>query len=120
MVMADNPQKYVKVEAVIKPWKFNDLREALLALGIKGMTVTNSIGAGEQPSNTTMYHGEDYATTGFLPRVRLEVIVPEELSDRVANAMIYAAQTKDKGDGLVWVYSLNSVRQISDGQPYQP
>lgn len=125
--MGDN-QKYVKVEAVIKPFKLDDVVEALTNLGIRGITVigrmdTNGlspvIGRGQQKGHTKLYRGSEY-TTDFLPKTLVYVIVPEELSDKVEDAISSAAKTGGIGDGLTWKYHLDSVTQNIDGQPYKP
>ena len=125
--MADNPQKYVKIEAVIKPFKLDDVKDALVAIGVPGVTVigdsneTKGIvrGRGLQRAHTELYRGSEY-TIDLIPKTVVWVVVPEELSDRVADVILQAAKTGIVGDGLVWAYNLNSVRQIVDGQPYQP
>ena len=112
-------QQYYKVEAYIKPIKIEDVREALLTAGIRGMTVFEVRGTGLQKGRSELYRGRDY-TVDFLPKLKVEVVVAgKELSDRVSLILNKAARTGHVGDGLVTVSDLNSAIQIVDGQPFQ-
>ena len=113
-------QKYFNVKAIIKPFKLDDVKEALTGLGIVGMTVYDVRGFGQQKGHTELFKGSEY-TVDFLPKVMLEVIVAnEEIRDRAMNAIEEAAHSGVTGDGLVWYELAYAVRQIRDGQPFQP
>ena len=104
-----------KIEAVIKPFKLDDVKEALNELGVVGMTVTEVRGFGRQKGHTELYRGSEY-TIDFLPKVKVEVVVPDTLVDKVVSVICQAAKTGSIGDGKVFVYDLGSVVRIRTGE----
>ena len=104
-----------KVEAVIKPFKLDDVKEALTQLGVFGMTVTEVRGFGRQKGHTELYRGSEY-TIDFLPKVKIEVVVPNELVDKVVSAIATAAKTGSIGDGKVFVLPLGEAIRIRTGE----
>lgn len=103
------------VMAIIKPFKLDEVREALLSLGIEGMTVTEVKGYGRQKGHTEIYRGAEYAVS-FLPKLKIEVAVRSELVDRVLESIQNAARTGQIGDGKVFVYDLDKVLRIRTGE----
>ena len=104
-----------KIEAIIKPFKLDDVREALSDIGITGMTVTEVRGFGRQKGHTELYRGAEYMVD-FLPKVKLEVVVPDELVDQCIEAIIETAQTGKIGDGKIFVYEVERVIRIRTGE----
>ncbi len=104
-----------KVEAVIKPFKVDEVREALSEIGITGLTVTEVKGFGRQKGHTELYRGAEYVVD-FLPKVKIEVIVGDGLVDRVIEAVIKAARTGKIGDGKIFVTSVEQVVRIRSGE----
>ena len=101
------------VTAIIKPFKLDEVREALSAIGVQGITVTEVKGFGRQKGHTELYRGAEYVVD-FLPKVKIEAAVSEELVDRVIEAVEGAARTGKIGDGKVFVYDLEQVVRESD------
>ncbi|OOH89295.1 transcriptional regulator [Pasteurellaceae bacterium 15-036681] len=104
-----------KIEAIIKPFKLDDVREALTDVGIQGMTVTEVKGFGRQKGHTELYRGAEYAID-FLPKVKLEVIVTDEQVDECIETIIETAQTGKIGDGKIFVYDVERVIRIRTGE----
>ncbi|EQA12909.1 nitrogen regulatory protein P-II [Glaesserella parasuis 174] len=104
-----------KIEAIIKPFKLDDVREALTDVGITGMTVTEIKGFGRQKGHTELYRGAEYAID-FLPKVKLEIIVADEQVDECIEAIIDTAQTGKIGDGKIFVYNVERVIRIRTGE----
>ena len=102
------------IMAVIKPFKLEEVRQALLPLGVEGMTVSEVKGFGRQKGQAEIYRGAEYEVN-FLPKVKLEIAVKAEIADQVVEAITGAAQTGKIGDGKVFVYSLDSVVRIRTG-----
>ena len=102
------------IMAVIKPFKLEEVRHALLPLGVDGMTVSEVKGFGRQKGQAEIYRGAEYEVN-FLPKVKLEIAVKAEIADQVVEAITGAAQTGKIGDGKVFVYSLDSVVRIRTG-----
>ena len=102
------------VMAIIKPFKLDDVREALAEAGIAGITVTEVKGFGRQKGHTELYRGAEYVVD-FLPKVKLEVAVTEEQAEQVVEAIVKAAGTGKIGDGKVFVYDLERVVRIRTG-----
>src|SRR5436189_4058719 len=99
-----------KIEAIIKPFKLDDVKEALTEIGVIGMTVTEVRGFGRQKGHTELYRGSEY-TVDFLPKVKIEVVVPEALVEKVVTVLAEAAKTGSLGDGKVFVLPIDqSVR----------
>ena len=103
------------IMAVIKPFKLDDVREALAGTGIAGITVTEVKGFGRQKGHTELYRGAEYVVD-FLPKIKLEVAVTDEQVDMVVEAIVKAAGTGKIGDGKVFVYSLERVVRIRTGE----
>lgn len=104
-----------KIEAVIKPFKLDEAREALTGLGCSGLTVTEVKGFGRQKGHTELYRGAEY-TVDFLPKVKVEVVVADELVDQVIDALIKAARTGKIGDGKIFVLPVEQVVRIRTGE----
>jgi nitrogen regulatory protein P-II 2 len=103
------------VSAVIKPFKLDDVREALSEIGVQGITVTEVKGFGRQKGHTELYRGAEYVVD-FLPKVKIDVAVPDSLLDRVIEAITSAANTGKIGDGKVFVSPLEEVVRIRTGE----
>lgn len=100
-----------KVEAIIKPFKMEDVKEALLEAGIEGMTVTEVKGFGRQKGHTEIYRGSEY-TVDFLPKVKFEIIVADESAAAVVQAIVKSARTGKIGDGKVFVLPIDEAIRI--------
>jgi nitrogen regulatory protein P-II 1 len=103
------------VTAVIKPFKLDEVRAALLAFGVNGMTVSESSGYGRQRGHTEVYRGAEY-TVELLPKVRLEILVDDEDAEDVVDVIVRAARTGKIGDGKVWATSVESVVRVRTGE----
>ncbi len=103
------------VMAVIKPFKLDDVREALNAIGVQGLTVTEVKGYGRQKGHTEIYRGAEY-TVSFLPKIKIEVAVKANLADRVVEAIAAKAKTGQIGDGKIFVYPIEQVVRIRTGE----
>ncbi|NQV48514.1 MAG: P-II family nitrogen regulator [Rhodospirillaceae bacterium] len=103
------------IMAVIKPFKLDDVREALSDLGVDGMTVTEVKGFGRQKGHAEIYRGAEY-TVHFLPKVKLEVAVKADLVESVIEAIAAAAQTGKIGDGKIFTYDMSSVLRVRTGE----
>ena len=104
-----------KIEAIIKPFKLDDVKEALTELGVVGMTVTEVRGFGRQKGHTELYRGSEY-TIDFLPKVKVEVVVAEEIVDKVVSTICAAAKTGSIGDGKVFVLPMGEAIRIRTGE----
>jgi len=104
-----------KVEAIIKPYKLDEVKEALHAVGISGLTVTEVKGFGRQKGHTELYRGAEYQVD-FLPKIKLEVAVPDELLRQVVDAIEKAAKTGRIGDGKIFVTAIEEVVRIRTGE----
>jgi nitrogen regulatory protein P-II len=104
-----------KIEAIIKPFKLDDVREALSDIGISGMTVTEVRGFGRQKGHTELYRGAEYMVD-FLPKVKIEIIVLDEQLEQCINAIVETAQTGKIGDGKIFVYEVERVIRIRTGE----
>ncbi len=103
------------VTAIIKPFKLDDVREALSEVGVQGITVTEVKGFGRQKGHTELYRGAEYVVD-FLPKVKLEVAVGDDLLDRVIDAIAKAANTGKIGDGKIFVFNLEQAIRIRTGE----
>jgi len=103
------------VIAVIKPFKLEEVRDALMALGVQGMTVTEVKGYGRQKGHTEIYRGAEYAVN-FLPKLRIETAVADELVDKVMDAITRAAKTGQIGDGKIFVTDVERALRIRTGE----
>jgi nitrogen regulatory protein PII len=104
-----------KLEAIIKPFKLDDVREALSEVGVSGLTVTEVKGFGRQKGHTELYRGAEYVVD-FLPKVKVELIVADNLVDRCIEAITKAARTGKIGDGKIFVYPVEQVVRIRTGE----
>ncbi len=103
-----------KIEAIIKPFKLDEVKNALDAIGIHGMTVTEVKGFGRQKGHVEVYRGTEYEVT-FLPKIKLEVVIPDSMIDKVISTIIEKAKTGNIGDGKIFLYSLEDVIRIRTG-----
>ena len=103
------------VTAVIKPFKLDEVRAALLAFGVQGMTVSESSGYGRQRGHTEVYRGAEY-TVELLPKVRLEILVDDEDGDDVVDVIVRAARTGKIGDGKVWSLPVDTAVRVRTGE----
>ena len=104
-----------KIEAIIKPFKMDDVREALGEIGVTGMTVSEVKGFGRQKGHTELYRGAEYMVD-FLPKVKLEIVVTSEQVDRCVNSIIETAQTGKIGDGKIFITDVERVIRIRTGE----
>ena len=104
-----------KVEAIIKPFKLDEVKDQLNEIGVKGITVSEVKGFGRQKGHTELYRGAEYIVD-FLPKIKLEIIVSDELVDDVINAVTKSAQTGRIGDGKIFVTSLEDTIRIRTGE----
>src|SRR5690242_5506162 len=104
-----------KIEAIIKPFKLDEVKEALHEVGVSGITVTEAKGFGRQKGHTELYRGAEYVVD-FLPKVKLEVVVSDDQADRVVEAIASAAQTGRIGDGKIFVSTIESALRIRTGE----
>ena len=104
-----------KIEAIFKPFKLDEVREALSEIGVSGLTVTEVKGFGRQKGHTELYRGAEYVVD-FLPKVKVEVVVPESLLDGAIDAIIKSARTGKIGDGKIFVSNVDQVIRIRTGE----
>ena len=104
-----------KIEAIIKPFKLDEVREALSEIGVSGLTVTEVKGFGRQKGHTELYRGAEYVVD-FLPKVKLEVVIADSLLERAMEAIINAARTGKIGDGKIFVTAVEQVVRIRTGE----
>ncbi|MGL4859032.1 MAG: nitrogen regulatory protein P-II [Enterobacteriaceae bacterium] len=104
-----------KIEAVIKPFKLDDVREALSEVGITGMTVTEVKGFGRQKGHTELYRGAEYMVD-FLPKVKIEIVVTDDILDACVETIMKTAQTGKIGDGKIFVFEVERVIRIRTGE----
>ncbi len=104
-----------KIEAIIKPFKLDDVKEKMAAVGVKGMTVTEVRGFGRQKGHTEIYRGAEYVVD-FLPKIKIEAVVPDEIVPEVVEAICQAARTGKIGDGKVFVVPVEECVRIRTGE----
>jgi nitrogen regulatory protein P-II 1 len=104
-----------RITAIIKPFKLDEVREALAVVGVTGLTVTEVKGFGRQKGHTELYRGAEYAVD-FLPKVKIEVIVTDDASQRTIDAIVAAARTGKIGDGKIFVTDVGNVIRIRTGE----
>jgi nitrogen regulatory protein P-II 1 len=104
-----------KVEAVIKPFKLDDVREALSSIGVSGLTITEVKGFGRQKGHQELYRGAEYQVD-FLPKVKLEVVINDDMLDRAIEAIVGSAKTGKIGDGKIFVYEAERAVRIRTGE----
>ena len=103
------------ITAVIKPFKLEDVKDALAAIGIEGLTVSEASGHGRQKGHTEVYRGAEY-TVDLIPKVRIEVLSSDGLADQVLTAIVEAARSGSIGDGKVWVSPIEQVVRVRTGE----
>ena len=103
------------VMAIIKPFKLDEVRQALTELGLQGMTVTEVKGYGRQKGHTEIYRGAEYAVN-FLPKIRIEVAVPSDQADKVVDTIVASAKTGQIGDGKIFVTAIDQAVRIRTGE----
>ena len=101
--------------AIIKPFKLDEVRDALVAIGVHGMTASEVTGYGRQRGHTEIYRGAEYAVN-FLPKIRIEVAVPSDQAEKVVDAIVAAAKTGQIGDGKIFVFGLEQAVRIRTGE----
>jgi len=104
-----------KIEAIIKPFKLDEVKEALQEVGLQGITVTEAKGFGRQKGHTELYRGAEYVVD-FLPKVKIEVVCPDALAENAIEAIRNAAQTGRIGDGKIFVYNVEQTIRIRTGE----
>jgi nitrogen regulatory protein P-II 1 len=104
-----------KIEAIIKPFKLDDLKEALTEIGVIGMTVSEVRGFGRQKGHTELYRGGEY-TVDFLPKIKVEVVIPDHLVAKVADVVAAAAKTGNIGDGKIFIEPVEMAVRIRTGE----
>jgi len=104
-----------KIEAIIKPFKLEDVKEALKDIGVQGITVTEVKGFGRQKGHTELYRGAEYVID-FLPKIKLEIVVPEDQLVKVIEAITESAKTGKIGDGKIFIYPMEDVIRIRTGE----
>ena len=104
-----------KIEAMVKPFKLDEVREALSEIGVSGLTVTEVKGFGRQKGHTELYRGAEYVVD-FLPKVKVEVVVADKLADQAIDAIVKAARTGKIGDGKIFVTTVEQVIRIRTGE----
>jgi nitrogen regulatory protein P-II 1 len=104
-----------KIEAIFKPFKLDEVREALSEIGVSGLTVTEVKGFGRQKGHTELYRGAEYVVD-FLPKVKVEVVIPDKLLDGAIDAIVKSARTGKIGDGKIFVTSVDQVIRIRTGE----
>jgi len=104
-----------KIEAIIKPFKLDDLKEALTEIGVIGMTVSEVRGFGRQKGHTELYRGGEY-TVDFLPKIKVEVVVPDHIVGKVSEVIATAAKTGNIGDGKIFIEPVETALRIRTGE----
>ena len=103
-----------KIEAIVQPFKIDEVKEALLAIGIDGMTISEVRGHGREKGHKEVYRGQEY-TVDLLPKVKLEMVVPSERSEEIVQALSTAARTGKIGDGKIFIYEVAEAVRIRNG-----
>lgn len=104
-----------KIEAIIKPFKLDDVKESLKEVGVQGLTVTEIKGFGRQKGHTELYRGAEYVVD-FLPKIKLEIVVPDDMVTKVVDAIMDSARTGKIGDGKIFILSMEEVIRIRTGE----
>lgn len=104
-----------KIEAIVKPHKLDEVREALTAIGVMGMTVTDVRGYGRQKGHTELYRGAEY-TVNFVPKVKLEIVVDDAIAVQAEDVILQSARTGKIGDGKVFTYDVATAARIRTGE----
>ena len=103
------------ITAVIKPFKLDDVKEALKGAGVNGMTVTEVQGFGRQAGHTEVYRGAEY-TVEFVPKIKIEVLADDDQVDAITDALVGSARTEKIGDGKLWITDVDAVQRIRTGE----
>jgi nitrogen regulatory protein P-II 1 len=104
-----------KIEAIIRPFRIDDVRESLSEIGVKGMTLTEVKGYGRQKGHTELYRGSEYKID-FLPKIKLEVVVPDTMADKVVDTILRAAKTGQVGDGKIFISTVDDAIRVRTGE----
>jgi nitrogen regulatory protein P-II 1 len=104
-----------KIEAIIKPFKLEDVRDALAEIGIKGMTISEVKGFGRQKGHTEIYRGAEYVVD-FLPKIKIEIVIPDNMVEKAIETIIKNAKTGKIGDGKIFVYDVHNAIRIRTGE----
>jgi nitrogen regulatory protein P-II 1 len=112
--MKNKGENMKKIEAIIKPFKLDEVKEALNAIGIHGMTITEVKGFGRQKGHVEVYRGTEYEVN-FIPKIKIEVVIPDSMIDKVVSTIVEKAKTGNIGDGKLFLYSLEDVIRIRTG-----
>ena len=104
-----------KIEAIVRPFRIDDVRDALAEIGVKGMTLTEVKGYGRQKGHTELYRGSEYQID-FLPKIKLEVVVPDRMEDQVVEAILKTARTGQVGDGKIFIYDVEDAVRVRTGE----
>jgi nitrogen regulatory protein P-II 1 len=104
-----------KIEAIIRPFRIDDVREALAEMGVKGMTMTEVKGYGRQKGHTELYRGSEYQID-FLPKIKLEVVVSDGMADKVVDVIVKAAKTGQVGDGKIFISNVEDAVRVRTGE----
>jgi nitrogen regulatory protein P-II 1 len=104
-----------KIEAIIRPFRIDDVREALAEIGVKGMTLTEVKGYGRQKGHTELYRGSEYQID-FLPKLKIEVVVADRMAETVVDTIIKAAKTGQVGDGKIFIYNVEDAVRVRTGE----
>ena len=100
-----------KIEAIIRPFKLEDVKEALVEVGVRGLTISEVRGYGRQKGHTETYRGSEYRIE-FIPKIKIEVVVEDSIVNKVVDAIIKSAKTGQVGDGKIFIYNVNEVIRI--------
>lgn len=100
-----------KIEAIIRPFKLEDVKEALVEVGVRGLTISEVRGYGRQKGHTETYRGSEYQIE-FIPKIKIEVVVEDSIVNKVVDAIIKSAKTGQVGDGKIFIYNVNEVIRI--------
>ena len=104
-----------KIEAIVRPFRIDDVREALAEIGVKGMTLTEVKGYGRQKGHTELYRGSEYQID-FLPKIKLEVVVPDHLEAQVVDTILRTAKTGQVGDGKIFFFNVEDAVRVRTGE----
>ena len=104
-----------RIEAIFKPFKLDEVREALSEIGVSGLTVTEVKGFGRQKGHTELYRGAEYVVD-FLPKVKIEVVIPDTMLERAVDAIVKSARTGTIGDGKIFITGVDQVMRIRTGE----
>jgi nitrogen regulatory protein P-II 1 len=108
-----------KIEAIIKPFKLDDVKDALNALGVQGMTVTEVKGFGRQKGHVELYRGAEYDIS-FIPKVKIEVVIADSMADKIVSAIEEKAKTGKIGDGKIFISKIEEIVRIRTGERGEP